>query len=118
MHTQAAGGGDGAADARRDRVSEVRHVALPELKEIISDPDELIKGMHLLDVQGLKRLARAGNKLFCDARGASPMPYKVSITLAEGSSGIRGRCTCMAARTRPFCKHAAALLVAWARVPE
>src|SRR5690606_10722243 len=31
---------------------------------------------------------------------------------------VRARCTCFAARSRPFCKHGAALLVAWARTPE
>src|SRR5262245_21966848 len=99
-------------------MSEARNIAIPELREIISDPEELVKGMHVLDAHGLSRLARAGNRLFCDARGSSPMPYKVSITLSEGSAGISARCTCMASRTRPFCKHSAALLVAWARAPE
>lgn len=99
-------------------MSEARNIALPELREIISDTEELIKGMGVLDAHGLARLARAGNKLFCDARGASPVPYKVLITLTEGTTGIRARCTCRAAQSRPFCKHAAALLVAWARAPE
>jgi hypothetical protein len=93
-----------------------RFVALPELRDIISDPEELLKGLQFVDAGGLARLARAQNKLFCDARGSSPIPYKVSITLSE--STVTGRCTCMAARSRPFCKHASALLVAWARAPE
>lgn len=93
-----------------------RFISLPELRDIIFDSEELLKGIQFLDLGGLVRLARAQNKLFCDARGSSPIPYKVTVTLSEGS--VTGRCTCMAARTRPFCKHAAALLVAWARAPE
>src|SRR5262249_24021266 len=45
-------------------------------------------------------------------------PYRVSIVFGDGS--VKAKCTCPAARSpgRPFCKHAAALLVAWARAPE
>src|SRR6185436_4770 len=117
--TGAARRSDGEGHARRHGVvAEARNIPLPELRDIISDPEELVKGMRVLDAHGLSRLARAGNKLFADARGSHPMPYKVSITLTEGSSGIRARCTCIASMNRPFYKHAAALLVAWARAPE
>src|SRR5262249_34153034 len=54
---------------------------------------------------------------FCDAKGSGAAPYKVGITFADDGA-VKGRCSCMAARSRPYCKHAAGLLVAWARAPE
>src|SRR5207248_2443179 len=84
------------------------------LKLIVSDPEELAKGLGIADRGGLKHLARHGNKLFAEAEGSGSAPYKVQIVNDPGK-GYRGRCSCMAARSRPFCKHAAALLVLWAR---
>ena len=94
-------------------MSEVRPVSLAELRTIIADPAELAKGTQVLDKGGLSHLARHGAKLFAEAAGSGSAPYKPQIVFEE--KGIRGRCSCMAARSRPFCKHAAALLVAWAR---
>jgi hypothetical protein len=48
--------------------------------------------------------------------GSGSKPYQVSITLQEGN--LVPHCTCPAHRRRPYCKHVAALLVTWARVPE
>lgn len=95
---------------------EARRLTLPELREIVSDPSELAKGTKIMDDKGLAHLARHEHKLFADAAGSGSSPYKVQIVFDD--KGIRGRCSCMAARSRPFCKHAAALLVAWARAPE
>lgn len=85
-----------------------------QLKLVISDPDELSKGLAIADRGGLKHLARHGNKLFAEADGSGSAPYKVQI-VHDPEKSYRGRCSCMAARSRPFCKHAAALLVLWAR---
>lgn len=94
-------------------MSEVRPVSMAELRTIIADPAELTKGTQILDKGGLNHLARHGAQLFAEATGSGTAPYKPQIVFDE--KGIRGRCSCMAARSRPFCKHAAALLVAWAR---
>jgi len=48
--------------------------------------------------------------------GSGSKPYQVSVTLHEGN--LVPHCTCPAHRRRPYCKHVAAVLVAWARVPE
>lgn len=90
--------------------------ALPsaQLKLVVTDPEELSKGLAIADRGGLKHLARYGNKLFAEADGSGSSPYKVQI-VHDAEKGYRGRCSCMAARTRPFCKHAAALIVLWAR---
>ncbi len=94
-------------------MSDVRSVSVAELRTIIADPAELAKGTQIHDKGGLNHLARHGAKLFAEAAGSGSAPYKPQIVFDE--KGIRGRCSCMAARSRPFCKHAAALLVAWAR---
>lgn len=90
-------------------------LSLPALRDIITDSDELGKGARLYDDKGLAHLSRYELRLYADAKGSGAAPYKVQVTFDEK---VKGRCSCMAARSRPFCKHAAALLVAWARTPE
>jgi HEAT repeat protein len=100
-------------------MAEVRKISggLGELTEIISDRSELQKGAQLFDGKQLQNLSRYENRLFADALGSGATPYKVSLVFVEGRD-VKGRCSCPAARSRPFCKHAAALLVAWSRAPE
>lgn len=100
-------------------MAEVRKISggLGALTEIISDRAELAKGAQLFDGKQLTNLSRYENRLFADASGSGASPYKVSLVFGDGRE-VKGRCSCMAARSRPFCKHAAALLVAWARAPE
>jgi HEAT repeat protein len=97
-------------------MSDVRKLTVPELRSLVTDPSELAKGTEVADRGGLSHVARHANKLFADAAGSGASPYKVQIVFAEDK--VTGRCSCMAARSRPFCKHAAALLVSWARSPE
>jgi hypothetical protein len=98
--------------------TEARRLSLADLRELITDVEEIAKGTLVYDRGGVTHLARYENKIFCEAPGAMPSPYKVSIAFEEGKTAVRSRCTCMAARSRPVCKHAAALLIAWARAPE
>lgn len=93
----------------------MRRLGHDDLRDIVADAGELAKGAAFADDGGLVNLARHGDKLYADARGAAAAPYKVMVTVADK---VAARCTCMAARTRPFCKHAAALLVSWANAPE
>ena len=97
-------------------MSDVRPVLVAELRQLVTDPAELTKGTEVADRGGLTHLSRHENKLFADAAGSGPSPYKTQLLFADAK--LTGRCSCMAARTRPFCKHAAALLVSWARTPE
>lgn len=97
-------------------MTEVRKMTIAELRELIVDAGELKKGTEIADKGGLVHLSRHENKLFADASGSGASPYKVQIVFAEAK--LTGRCSCMAARSRPFCKHAAALLVSWVRSPE
>ena len=95
-------------------MNEFPPIPTAQLKLVVTDPEELSKGLAVADKGGLKHLARHGNKLFAEADGSGSAPYKVQI-VHDAEKGYRGRCSCMAARSRPFCKHAAALLVLWAR---
>src|SRR5262245_6274254 len=98
--------------------TEVRKVGLAELRSIVVDAGELAKGTQFFDEKRLSNLSRHGNKLFCQAKGSSP--YRVTLAFGDAATDVKSRCTCPAARasSRPFCKHGAALLVAWARAPE
>ncbi|WP_437723118.1 HEAT repeat domain-containing protein [Sorangium sp. So ce861] len=99
---------------------EVQRIGAAELRAFIQDAGELKKGALLYDGGQLLNLARYENKLFCEARGSGASPYKVTLVYSDSPApGFKGRCTCPA-RTfnTAFCKHAAALLVAWARAPE
>src|SRR4051812_43216746 len=95
-------------------MNEIAPLPTAQLKLVITDAEELAKGLAIADRGGLKHLARHGNKLFAEADGSGSAPYKVQI-VHDAEKGYRGRCSCMAARSRPFCKHAAGLLVLWAR---
>jgi hypothetical protein len=95
---------------------DARSLTLADLREIVSDASELAKGAKIVDDKLLSHLSRFEHKLFADAAGSGSSPYKVQILFDD--KAVKGRCSCMAARSRPFCKHAAALLVAWARAPE
>lgn len=88
------------------------------LKEIVADASELSKGAQILDAGGLSNLSRFENRIFAEAKGSGAAPYKVQLTFGEKLPEVKARCSCMAARSRPFCKHACALLSAWASAPQ
>src|SRR5919109_580667 len=93
-------------------------ISLSELRGYISDAGELAKGTQIADSDALQNLSRREHKLFCEATGSGQAPYRVSLTFGENTGELKARCSCMAARSRPFCKHSAALLIAWSRAPE
>ncbi|MBK6687267.1 MAG: HEAT repeat domain-containing protein [Deltaproteobacteria bacterium] len=97
-------------------MAEPNPLSLAQLREIVKDPMELAKGTAFFDEGRLKGYARYEDRIYAEAEGSGQAPYRAQIHFADQK--IVGRCTCMAARSRPFCKHAAALLVAWSRAPE
>ncbi|HET8774295.1 MAG TPA: HEAT repeat domain-containing protein, partial [Thermoanaerobaculia bacterium] len=99
-----------------DALTEPAKLSLQDIREIVKDGDELAKGARIFDDGGLAHLSRFEHKLFADAKGSGASPYKVQILFE--TPAVKGRCSCMAARSRPFCKHSVALLVAWSRAPE
>lgn len=88
------------------------------LGEVVRDPVELQKGIALLEAGALVHLARHGAALFAEALGGGMAPYKVTVRFGASATEVKARCGCPAARTRPMCKHGAALIVAWVRMPE
>src|SRR6188474_2248728 len=99
--------------------AEVKKIGVGELRSFLSDAGELSKGTAIFDGGGLVNLARVQHKLFCDAKGSAGSMYKVSLIYTDvPTPEFKARCTCPR-RTfgSTFCKHAAALLVAWARAP-
>ena len=97
-------------------MTDARKLTMSELRSIVVDGAELSKGAQISDAGALTHLSRYQNKLFGDAKGSGTSPYKVQVVIEDDK--VRGRCSCMAARSRPFCKHAAAVLVAWSQAPE
>lgn len=93
-----------------------RPLSMSDLRAVI-DPDELKKGQQILDQRGLAHLARTDDKLYAEAQGSGSAPYRVAVAFGERDQ-LKGRCSCRAAWSRPFCKHSAALLLAWAKTPE
>lgn len=96
----------------------VPKVSVAEVRAYVSDAAELKKGTELFDKHGVERAARFQNKLFSEVKGSRGELYKVSLTFTDIPRSIKAACTCPAADTRPTCKHAVALLIAWSRVPE
>jgi hypothetical protein len=107
----------GAATPIASPDAQARRLDMRGLRSLVADEDELRKGTEVFDRGGLAHLARYGERIFCEAAGSGASPYRVTIALPT-SGETKARCTCMAARSRPVCKHAAALLVAWSRAPE
>jgi HEAT repeat protein len=99
-------------------MSEARRLEPPDLEAIVTDRHELSKGARYYQAGGLRHLARFRRRLFAEAAGANRSHYRVRVDLDDDSERVQGRCTCMAARSRPFCKHAAALLWAWVSEPD
>lgn len=94
----------------------VRTLSMSDVRAVV-DPDEVIKGIRIFDERGLMHLVRTPDKLYAEAQGSGSAPYRVAIAFGERDQ-LKGRCSCRAAWNRPFCKHSAALLVAWAKTPE
>ena len=98
------------------KIDEPRRLSPHDLSDVVSDEHELAKGTQIARAGGLANLSRYGGRLFGDAKGSGKAPYRVSVVLSQKE--LKARCTCFAARSRPFCKHGAALIVAWADAPE
>lgn len=93
-----------------------RALSMSDVRAVI-DPDELKKGQAIVDQRGLAHLARTADKLYAEVQGSGSAPYRVSVAFGDRDQ-LKGRCSCRAAWSRPFCKHSAALLLAWAKTPD
>lgn len=89
-----------------------------EVRAYLSDLAELRKGSEIFNKKGILRPSRFQNKLFGEVAGSSGELYKVSLVFTDIPRSIKANCTCEAAKTRPICKHGAALLIGWAQAPD
>ena|GEM_PF-1388433 len=99
-------------------VFSVPAVSTLEVRAYISDAAELKKGTEIVDKQGVINPSRFQNKLFAEVKGSRGEIYKVALAFTDIPRSIKASCTCEAAKSRPICKHATALLIAWSRSPE
>jgi HEAT repeat protein len=93
-----------------------RPLRAPDLRRLVPDAHELAKGTRLFDDGRLTALVRHRERLHAAAEGSGTVSWQVSLVLGEAPLTVSARCTCPAAM-RGLCKHAVALLVAWARTP-
>lgn len=93
-------------------------VSTLEVRAYISDASELKKGTEIADKRGVINPSRFQNKLFAEVNGSKGEVYKVALAFTDIPRAIKASCTCEAAKDRPICKHATALLIAWSRSPE
>lgn len=70
--------------------------------------EQIVAGDQLL------HLARSDTALYAQVQGSKP--YTVRIEFRDGAP--KAHCTCPAARFTKFCKHAIAVLIAWAQSPD
>ncbi len=56
----------------------------------------------------------AGNAIHAEVQGSGSTPYRIDITFKDGGNKPSTKCSCPAWRRNPFCKHIAAVLLAWA----
>lgn len=80
------------------------------------DPQSYQRGLAYFRQGRIAHPRRQGDTLRADCHGSRPAPYDVRVTLGLG--GIRhASCSCPVGEGG-HCKHAAALLLTWAREPE
>ena len=60
----------------------------------------------------------AGMGIHAEVKGSGSSPYRIDITFKDGGSKPSTKCSCPAWRSNPFCKHIAAVLLAWAGKPD
>lgn len=59
----------------------------------------------------------AGMAIHAEVQGSGSTPYKIDITFKDAGSKPSPKCSCPAFRSNPFCKHVAAVLLAWLQKP-
>jgi hypothetical protein len=60
----------------------------------------------------------AGMGIHAEVKGSGSSPYRIDITFKDGGSKPSTKCSCPAWRSNPFCKHVAAVLLAWLQKPD
>lgn len=94
---------------------ELRRLDLAEVRRLC--PENYSKGLSYFRDGAISNAWRTPSALHASVAGSASQPYEASIGPREDGS-YWGRCTCPAARRQGVCKHAAAVLAAWAEKPD
>ena len=94
--------------------NQIRELTIDDIRPLVQ-PDYMTRGLEVFDQNLVSTTSRYGNKLFANVSGTGSNPYRVSVIFDHQ---IKAKCTCPAARRTPFCKHATAVLLTWARAPR
>ncbi len=94
---------------------ELQRLDLAEVRRLCSE--NYTKGLGYFRNGAVSDGWRTSSSLHASVAGSASQPYQTSAGPREDGS-YWGRCSCPAARRQGLCKHAAALLVAWAERPE
>jgi uncharacterized Zn finger protein len=94
--------------------NKIKELTIDDIRPLV-EPDYMTRGLEVFDQNLVSTTSRYGNKLFANVSGSGSNPYRVSLVFDQQ---IKAKCTCPAARRTPFCKHAAAVLLTWARAPR
>lgn len=91
--------------------------ALTDLEvRTLCQPDDYRNGEAYFNQNKVSDTWQTETSLHAQVAGSGNKPYRVSVTFSGKT--LTPKCTCPAQRRRPFCKHVAAVLIAWARAPE
>lgn len=88
----------------------MRRVTMDEIEGLV-EQGYFQRGSECFDRGEVREPARCRSKLF----GEVGDEHRATVEIAEF---VKATCSCKSARRTPFCKHAAALLIAWAKTPE
>ncbi len=93
---------------------ELQPIDLTRVRQL--SPDNYGKGVEYFRKGAVSGTWRTAEALHALVSGSASQPYDVSTGPRENGS-YWAKCSCPAARRQSICKHAAALLVAWAENP-
>lgn len=88
----------------------MRPVTMSEIGRLV-EQGYLQRGAECYERGEVKELARCRTKLFGEVREE----HRATVEIDEF---VKAACSCKSSRRTPFCKHATALLIAWAKTPE
>jgi hypothetical protein len=93
----------------------MRHLNEKVVKDVCL-PADYRKGEKYFQQNKVTNSWQTEDSLHASVSGSGKRPYQVHIT--DRGQELKSKCTCPAYRRHPFCKHVAAVLIAWTRVPE
>lgn len=94
---------------------ELRRISQEDVRKIC--PENFSNGLKYYRSGAVSNTWRTPSALYASVAGSGAKPYEASIGPRDDGS-YWGHCTCPAARRQSICKHATAVLIAWAEKPD